>query len=93
MGSPSWVSGLGKLHRLVKEKNSPSKLTPFSSPAQSSRSTSIASSARRPRLAKSTPPAIASPGSAPTPTVSRRIRPLDSTSSVASRLARATGWW
>ncbi len=29
----------------VKEKNSPSKLTPLSSPAQSSRRTSIASSA------------------------------------------------
>ncbi len=87
----SLARGLGKLHRRVKEKNSPSKLTPFSSPSQSSRSTSMASSARRPRVAKSTPPAMASPGSAPTPTVNRRIRPLDSTSSVASRLARTTG--
>jgi len=49
----SGASGLGKLHRWLKEKNSPSKLTPFSSPDHSSRSTSMASSARRPRVAKS----------------------------------------
>ena len=85
--------GLGKLHAAVKEMNWPSKLTPFSSPAHSSRSASIASSARRPRVAKSTPTAAASPGRLPTPTLSSRIRPLDSRSMVASRLASTTGWW
>ena len=29
----------------------------------------------------------------PRPTVSSRIRPFDSTSIVASRLASTTGWW
>src|SRR5438552_1298180 len=53
----------------------------------------MASSARRPRVAKSTPPAMASPGSAPTPMVSRRIRPLESTSSVASRLISVVAFY
>lgn len=42
--------GLGKLHTAAREKNSPWWLTPAASPPHSSRSTSIASSARRPRV-------------------------------------------
>ncbi len=53
----------------------------------------MASSARRPRVLKSTPAAAASPGSTPRPTVSRLSRPRDSRSIVASCLASTTGWW
>ena len=42
---------------------------------------------------KSTPAASASLASAPTPIPNSRIRPRDSWSIVASRLASTTGWW
>jgi hypothetical protein len=77
---------LGKAAGCVREKNSPWKLTPAGSPLHSSRRTSMASSARRARMVKSTPTATASPRSTARPTVRRLIRPRDSSSSVASLL-------
>ncbi len=53
---------------------------------------SMVSSVRRPRVRGSAPVARSSSSIHPTPR-HMRTRPWDSTSTVAMRLARTTGWW
>ncbi len=91
--NPAGRNGLGWLWAPSKRKNSPSNRAPSGPPsAHRARSTSMLSSARRPRLAKSAPQASSSSRIHPTPTHSR-TRPPESRSRVASRLASTTGWW
>jgi hypothetical protein len=82
--------GLGEAAQMLETEVLAGEADSLFSAGQQQVQPSIASSARRPHTANSTPTACASPGSTPRPTVSSRIRPADSASMEASRLASRT---